>query len=126
MAFLDKMKNYLDKGVEVSKDAFSRAGTAVQDFGDKSVLRIEKKQFESKLEKEYISLGKQCFTLIKKDGEKSIEADDGRISGIIAEIERINIEIEKRDEQISMTKSEEPQKTESYETETHEDNKKNE
>ena len=42
MAFIDKMKDYFSKGVEVSKDAFSKAGDAVQDLGDKSVLMIEK------------------------------------------------------------------------------------
>ena len=37
---LEKMKEYFDKGIEVSKDAITKASGAVQDFGDKSVVKI--------------------------------------------------------------------------------------
>lgn len=96
MAFLDKMKEYFDKGLEVSKDAISKAGDAVQDFGDKSVVRIEIKQLESKLNKEYASLGTQVFGLYKADQSSPLSFDNGQISGIIAEIQRLTDEIDAR------------------------------
>ena len=52
MAFVDKMKDFFDKSVEASKSAFEKAGDAVQDFGDKSVAKIEIKKLEAKLEKQ--------------------------------------------------------------------------
>ena len=51
MAFIDKVKDFMDKGVEVSKTAITKAGDAVQDFSEKSVIRIDIKKLESKLEK---------------------------------------------------------------------------
>ena len=56
MALKENLQNYLKKGVQASKEAFSKAETAVTKFGDESVLKIEKKQFEAKLRKEIASL----------------------------------------------------------------------
>ena len=41
MDFFDKMKDFMDKGIEVSKEAILKAGSKVQDIGDKSVTKIE-------------------------------------------------------------------------------------
>lgn len=43
MALKENLQNYLKKGVQASKEAFSKAETAVTKFGDESVLKIEKK-----------------------------------------------------------------------------------
>ena len=52
MAFIDKMKEYLDKGVEVSKEALTKAGDVVQDLSDKGVTKIETHQLVSRQNKE--------------------------------------------------------------------------
>lgn len=98
MAFVEKMKSYLDKGVEASKDAFSKAGSAVQSFGDKSVVRIEKKQLEIKLQQEKLNLGILVYDILSGEDKITLSNDDSRVSGIIAEISRLKNEIEKRDE----------------------------
>lgn len=56
--FGKKVKDLFSKGAEASKEAFEKAGDKVQDFTDKSVLKIEKKQLESKLENKYAEMGK--------------------------------------------------------------------
>jgi len=104
MAFIDKMKDYFSKGVEVSKDALSKAGDAVQDLGDKSVLMIEIKQFESKLNKEYVSLGQQVYSIYHENGDELVKFDDAQVSGIIAEIKRLRAEISVRKEKIQEIK----------------------
>lgn len=96
MAFLDKVKEYFDKGIEVSKDALSKAGDAVQDFGDKSVVRIEIKQLESKLNKEYSSLGTQVYNLYSANKDEPLRFDDAHISGVLDEIQRLLNEIDAR------------------------------
>lgn len=53
-----KVKDLFTKGAEASKEAFVKAGDKVQNFTDKSVLKIEKKQLESKLNDKYAELGK--------------------------------------------------------------------
>ena len=44
----EKLQSGLDKFLDSSKKALGKAGNAVQDFSDKSVIRIEKHQFEVK------------------------------------------------------------------------------
>ena len=76
MAFLDKMKEYLDKGVEVSKEALSKAGDAVQDFSDKSVTKIESHQLVSRQNKEYRSLGHAVLKFFEENLSTKRIVDD--------------------------------------------------
>ncbi|MDR2898323.1 MAG: hypothetical protein LBU99_05850 [Spirochaetaceae bacterium] len=94
--FIDKMKDYLSKGVEVSKDALSKAGEKAQDLGEKGILKIEISQLENKAEKEFISLGKKVYELFITNGQQSLSADDGQISGVVGEITRLKNEVAKR------------------------------
>ncbi len=110
MAFLEKMKEYFDKGIEVSKDAISKASDAVQDFGDKSVVKIEIKQLESKLNKEYLSLGTQVYNLYLQNKDEPLKYDNAFVSGVIAEITRLTEEIEARKN--SLNEEAEEEKTE--------------
>ena len=66
MALKENLQNYLKKGVQASKEAFSKAETAVTKFGDESVLKIEKKQFEAKLRKEIALSDRAHWTHLKK------------------------------------------------------------
>ena len=67
MALKENLQNYLKKGVQASMEAFSKAETAVTKFGDESVLKIEKKQFEAKLRKEIASLGQSALDAFEKN-----------------------------------------------------------
>ena len=100
MAFLDKMKEYLDKGVEVSKEALSKAGDAVQDFSDKSVTKIESHQLVSRQNKEYRSLGHAVLKFFEENPGSSLSADNSAINGIIQEIKRLEKEIILREESL--------------------------
>ena len=53
----EKAKDVMDKVVVSSKDAFSKAGNAIQKFGDKSVLKIEIMQLKSKRKNAVSKLG---------------------------------------------------------------------
>ena len=52
-----KVKGVVDKVFEVSKEAIGKAGNAVQKFSDTSVIKIEIRQFESKLKAQKALLG---------------------------------------------------------------------
>lgn len=108
MAFLEKMKEYLDKGVEVSKDALSKAGDAVQDFSEKSVTKIETRQLQSRQSKEYRALGLAVYQFFEENPSGNLSATDSSISGFIQEIQRLSKEIERREEAL---KSESKDKT---------------
>jgi len=86
---VDKMKNYLDKSVEVSKDTIGKAGDVVQEFGDKSITKVEKIQLEQKLKREYLELGKKCYEIIGNDNNFSGLATDISIADLIVSIKTI-------------------------------------
>lgn len=114
----EKMKEYLDKGIEVSRNVFSRsvdvskkalskAGDAVQDFGDKSVIRMERHQAEQKrnaLIKELGSIAVDCFIL---NAGKTLDASNEKVAEVIKEIKRLDSEIERRSEMLDEAKREE-------------------
>jgi hypothetical protein len=96
MDFFDKMKDFMDKGIEVSKEAILKAGSKVQDIGDKSVTKIEAIQLQHKLEREFSLLGLQVWDVLCRQNEGSVAPGDSRISGILSEISRLKDELEKR------------------------------
>lgn len=111
MAFLDKMKVYLDKGVEVSKEALSKgvevskealskAGEAVQDFSDKSVTKIEAHQLVSRQNKEYRALGLAVQKFFEENPSGTLTRDNSLIQGILQEIARLEKEIAEREESL--------------------------
>lgn len=92
--FVDKMKVYLDKGVEVSKETLGKAGEAVQELGDKSVTKVEQLQFEKKLRQAYIELGKQCYDKLSKDDSASVVASDTEIHDAMLDVKNLIESIE--------------------------------
>lgn len=96
MDFIDKMKGYVDKGVSVSKEAFGKAGGAVQNFSDKSVVRIEIKQLETKRKVQLDSLGEKVYALFGKGKCTEISADMPDISPLLADLKKIDRDISKR------------------------------
>ena len=94
--FFNKMKNYLDKGVEVSKDALLKAGEKVQDFGDKSVNRIEISQLENKIQKEILKLGQFAYNSFTKENCQTICVENENVEKILKEIAFLNEEIEQK------------------------------
>jgi len=100
-AYFDKglavSKTALDKGAEVSKKALDKAGTAVQDFSDKSVVRIEKRQFEAKRDELYKNLGKLIAEAVNGGQRSTFAAADADISASAAEIKHLDEEIRRRE-----------------------------
>lgn len=92
---LDKMKQFLDKGVDVSKDALKKAGDTVQDLGSKGVKKVEIFQLENQFKNELSILGSQLYAAFK-DGDETISITDSRIEGVLKELDRLATEIEER------------------------------
>lgn len=104
MDFFDQMKVYLDKGIDVSKDMFSKAGAAIQDFGDKSVTRIELHQLESKTKQEFARLGMQVYELFRAQNQLSISAEEPSIKNNMETIDHLRNEIEKRQDALQQNR----------------------
>lgn len=110
--FETKLKNVFAKGAKVSKDAFSKAGNAVQNFSDKSVLKIEKQQLKGKRSKKFEELGEAVYELLNKDNSifeniKNLSTSESdfcdlatKITSLQQEISLISTEIVNKDNEI--------------------------
>lgn len=81
-----KIKDFLSKSAEVSKNAFSKATDAVQKFSDKSVLKIQIQNQKSARSKKYTELGELVSELLSKKG-----ADIGNLSAVLPADETLKV-----------------------------------
>lgn len=88
----EKIKKAFTRGAEVSKDALEKAGDKVQEFSDKSLIRIEKKQLESKRDHKYMELGKMIYDLMEA-GNVSVNASEEEVAALKNEIKKYSEEI---------------------------------
>ena len=101
--FGSKVKSWFSKGAKASKEAIEKAGDKVQDFTDKSVLKIEKKQLESKRDDSYLELGQKLSQLIAGGLVLNIEneADKKEVASIQKEIKSLDKQIAEKDKEIN-------------------------
>lgn len=99
MAFKENLQKYVEKGVEASKEAFSKAGAAVSKFGDDSIIRIEKHQYENQLKEEYQSLGE--YVAEKFSCEQNVlDLADEVLKEKLDKIKKIQSEIKAREDSL--------------------------
>ncbi len=103
MGFEEKIKVWLSKGASVSKSAFEKAGDAVQDFSDKSVLKLDKMKLESQKNKKLTELGIVVNDMIANgfsgfDIETVPEKD--KIMEIFRQISEFSEKIKEKEKQI--------------------------
>lgn len=102
----EKFKTGLDKVVESSKVAFSKAGTAVQKFSEDSVTHIEIKQYESKKGDQFKKLGELAFEKFQNDDAAVMSASEEAVVAIINQIKEYDEEIAKRREMLAQQEKE--------------------
>lgn len=112
-----KLKNFISKSSDVTKSAFSKASNAVQKFSDKSVLKIEIKQMESKKEKLFTKIGKHLSSVLSNENVDLMNlqnSNNEKISTLVeeiktfqAEIVQLNLDIEKNKEELKKSQEDE-------------------
>ena len=118
-----KLKNFISKSSDVTKSAFSKASNAVQKFSDKSVLKIEIKQMESKKEKLFTKIGKHLSSVLAHENVDLMNlqnSNDEKITTLVEEIKTFQAEIVQLNLDIQENKEElkKAQEKESAEEET--------
>ena len=96
----DDVKGGLEKGYAASKKGLAKAGVAIQKFSDKSVVAVEKKQFESKRKKSYARLGEIAAKKLSAKNASPISASDEDVAALLKEIAGFNKEIAKCENQL--------------------------
>ena len=120
-----KLKNFISKSSDVTKSAFSKASNAVQKFSDKSVLKIEIKQMESKKEKHFTKIGKHLSSVLSNENVDLMNlqnSNDEKITTLVeeiktfqAEIVQLNLDIEKNKEDLKKAQEKESAEEETTE-----------
>ncbi|MBQ5632579.1 MAG: hypothetical protein IIU99_05685, partial [Treponema sp.] len=90
---------------EVSKEAIGKAGNAVQKFSDTSVIKIEIRQFESKLKAQKALLGDVVEKALENN-QSQLDLNTEEITAIANEIARIKTEINNRQELLKKSSKE--------------------
>ena len=102
----DNVKAGLKTGFDATKKGLTKAGSAIQSYGDLGVVQIEKKQLESKKKKAFEALGALAFEKLSASGAVSFKADDQDVKPILDEITSINKDIAKRDKALKTAEKE--------------------
>lgn len=103
-----KVKGVVDKVFEASKEALGKAGNAVQKFSDKSVTKIEIRQFESKLKNQKVQLGEIVANALENN-QTQLELNTAEIAAIAQEIDRLKKEIKTRKDSLNASAAESTQ-----------------
>lgn len=94
--FAKTLKQYLDKGVEASKKGLETAGSAISEFGDKSVNKIDIVQLKNRLVKKYQELGQAVAEQLAEDGI-SISKDSLVVSEKLSAINELKEKINEKE-----------------------------
>ena len=93
--FAKTLKQY--KSVEVSKKGLKSAGSAISEFGDKSVNKIDIVQLKNRLVKKYQELGQAVAEQLAEDGI-SISKDSIVVSEKLSSIKELKEKIHEKEE----------------------------
>jgi hypothetical protein len=125
MTFVERMKQLLDQGVQVSKDFATKAGATAkdlgakagpiaqdlghkakdlgakagakaQDLGERGVLMFEIRQLEGQAQKLIGRLGAEAYQTFAERGETTVSAESAPIKAMLAEIATIRASIEEK------------------------------
>ena len=94
-------KEAFDKASKASKEAFDKAGKAVSKFGDESILKIEIQQFKSQIKKNKAELGELAYKAFIEEGADSLQKETETVASLIESIKKAQEEIKSREEKLA-------------------------
>ena len=104
MEFTDRMKQVFDRGLESSRELFSKARDKAQDLGEKGVLKFEIMQLESQAEKLMAKLGTRCYEALTQEGAESVSINTAGVHDLISEIDQVEKRIREKEVRLAQQK----------------------
>lgn len=99
MDFVEKAKEIFEKSAEASKKAVTKAGDAIQEFSDKSVLKLDIKKLQSEKKETCAELGNYVFKFF---GDcDSLNKNDETVTNLLEKITTIEKEITRKEKILS-------------------------
>ena len=98
----NKVKGWFEKRSKATKEAVEKAGDKVQDFTDKSVVKIEKHQLESKRDLKYEEMGLKLSQMLLEGAKvtSNNEEDVKILEGIQEEIKNLSDQIREKEKKL--------------------------
>jgi hypothetical protein len=97
MAFSDKLKDMLSKGLDASKDLLEKAGAKAKELGELGVLKVEILQLKNMAQKLAAQLGAEVYSAFMEKGQASLSADSPAIKDIVLKLDKIEKDIDARE-----------------------------
>ncbi len=97
MAFSDKIKEFVEQGLAVSKDVLSKAGDKAKEWGEMGVLRMEIIQLRSQAQKLTAKLGAIVYETLVEKGQSSVTKDSPALRDTLLQITTLEKQIDERE-----------------------------
>lgn len=97
MTFSERMQGIINKGIEASRDAVTKAKDQAQTWGEMGVLKIEIMQLRSQAEKTIARLGAHVYAEFAEMGQTSISSEAPAIKALIANVREIEAAIDDKE-----------------------------
>jgi len=95
MGFMENLQDAVNKGVDVSKDLFSKASEKAKELGDKGILNYEILQLNNQAQNQAAKIGTWVYQKLQIE-KGSVHKDDSTLVALLAELQRLHQEIETR------------------------------
>lgn len=83
-----KVKGWFSRSAKASKSAMEIAGGKVQNFADKNVVKLEKKQLQAKRDKVYKDLGKKISMILDRENGEGLEIKNEEDKSIVMDFQK--------------------------------------
>jgi predicted secreted protein len=93
MAFSNKMKEFLEKSYDASKDFINKAGNQAQVWSEMGKLKLEILQLRTKAQSLTSRLGAKVYELLVEKNEPMIGTYSEGVAPLIEELKRIDADI---------------------------------
>lgn len=97
MAFSDKIKEFVEQSMAVSKDLLNKAGDKAKEWGEMGVLKMEIIQLRSQAQKLTAKLGAQVYETLVEKNQTSVTKDSPAIRDTLLQITTLEKQIDERE-----------------------------
>ncbi|MBQ0040377.1 MAG: hypothetical protein KBS64_08125 [Treponema sp.] len=95
-----ELKDFFDSSLEASKKGLKKAGIAISEFGDTSVIKIDITKYKVKLEKKYEELGKLCAKLLIDEKKASFAKKDEDVAALLESIKQLKDKVAAKEKEL--------------------------
>ncbi len=107
--FVNKIKSYVDRGIEKSKTAVGKMCAGVEDFGQQSTVRLEITSLQSKKKRLLSQLGTVVYESFAEKKLETVSADSAEVAELVKQLQTVCDDIAVREQQLAaMTKKGKP------------------